>query len=70
MLYDDIIEIVKTWSALGQFVFFFIVALFGLMPLMLVLGIIGEFFTETLPVIIRGHPTHRKDETGSDKGNG
>ena len=62
MLYNDIIEIVKTWNGIGQFLFFFVTAFSGLMLGMLVIGIIGEFFTETLPVLLRGYPPCKKEE--------
>lgn len=70
MLYNDTIEIVKSWNGFGQFIFFFITAFCGLTLGMLVIGIIGEFFTETLPVLFRGYPPYQKEETEEDEENG
>jgi hypothetical protein len=62
MVYNDVIEIVRSWHGFAQFLFFFLVSFFGIATIMLVVGIIGEFFTETLPVLVRGYPPCKKQD--------
>lgn len=57
-MYNEIIEIIKTWSGFGQFLFFFITILSVMMPLILAIHMVGKFFTRTLPILLRGWPSY------------
>lgn len=60
---DQLIEIIKTWHVLFQFTLLFGVAFMAMILLVSVLGYIGEFFTETLPVLFRGYPPNNQEDT-------
>lgn len=55
-MYNEIIEIIKTWSGFGQFLFLFIVLGFILSITALIVHTVGKFFIKTLPVLLRGWP--------------
>lgn len=61
---DQLIEIIKTWHVVFQFILLFGVAFMGLILSISVLGYIGEFFTGTLPVLFRGYPPDNREESG------
>lgn len=60
---NEIIELIKTWHVIFQFVLLFGVAFMSMILLVSVLGYIGEFFTETLPILFRGYPPDSRDNT-------
>lgn len=59
---DQLIEIIKTWHVIFQFILLFGVAFMGLILSISVLGYIGEFFTGTLPVLFRGYPPEKQED--------
>lgn len=59
---DQLIELIKTWHVIFQFILLFGVAFMTLILSISVLGYIGEFFTETLPVLFRGYPPNKQEE--------
>lgn len=60
---NEIIELIKTWHVIFQFILLFGVAFMAMILLVSVLGYIGEFFTETLPILFRGYPPDSRDNT-------
>lgn len=60
---DQLIEIIKTWHIILQFTLLFIIAFMGLILSISVLGYIGEFFTNTLPILFRGYPPNNIEES-------
>lgn len=64
-MYNDFIEILKGWHGAAQFVFMFFVIFTLLGGIFLIIKMIGEFFTETLPILVRGYPPmfYKKDIT-------
>lgn len=63
-MYNDFIEILKTWNGVAQFIFLFLFIFALLGSMLIVIKYIGEFFTETLPILVRGWPPiiQNKDE--------
>lgn len=63
-MYNDFIEILKTWNGVAQFIFLFLFIFTLLGSMLIVIKYIGEFFTETLPILVRGWPPiiQNKDE--------
>ena len=59
---DQLIEIIKTWHVLFQFLLLFCMAFMTLILSISVLGYIGEFFTGTLPILFRGYPPNNLEE--------
>lgn len=59
----ELIEIIKTWHVLFQFFLLFGMAFMGMVLAVSVLGYIGEFFTETIPVLFRGYPPNTKENS-------
>jgi hypothetical protein len=59
---DQLIEIIKTWHVLFQFFLLFGMAFMAMVLSVSVLGYIGEFFTETLPILFRGYPPNKQEE--------
>jgi len=55
-MYNDFIEILKGWHGVAQFMFLFFLIFTILGTIMIFIKYIGEFFTETLPILIRGWP--------------
>lgn len=62
-MFNQIIEIIKTWHIILQFTLLFSIAFMVLILAISVLGYIGEFFTETLPILYRGYPPSKQEET-------
>lgn len=63
---NEIIELIKTWHVIFQFVLLFGVAFMAMILLVSVLGYIGEFFTETLPILFRGYPPSKQEDVEDD----
>jgi hypothetical protein len=63
---NEIIELIKTWHVIFQFVLLFGVAFMGMILSVSVLGYIGEFFTETLPILFRGYPPNKQEDIEDD----
>lgn len=63
---NEIIELIKTWHVIFQFVLLFGVAFMAMILLVSVLGYIGEFFTETLPILFRGYPPSKQEDIEDD----
>ncbi len=59
---NEILEIIKNWHVILQFFFLFGMAFMIMILLVSVLGYIGEFFTETLPVLFRGYPPNKNED--------
>lgn len=59
---DQLIEIIKTWHVIFQFFLLFGMAFMALILSVSILGYIGEFFTETLPILFRGYPPSNREE--------
>jgi len=60
---DQFIEIIKTWHVILQFILLFSMAFMALILSISVLGYIGEFFTNTLPILFRGYPPNNQEDT-------
>lgn len=60
---DQFIEIIKTWHVILQFILLFSMAFMVLILSISVLGYIGEFFTNTLPILFRGYPPNNQEDT-------
>lgn len=60
---DQFIEIIKTWHVILQFILLFSMAFMALILSISVLGYIGEFFTNTLPILFRGYPPNSQEDT-------
>lgn len=60
---DQLSDIIKTWHVLFQFLLLFGVAFMAMILSISLLGYIGEFFTQTLPVLFRGYPPHAEEES-------
>lgn len=58
----EILEIVKTWHVIFQFVLLFGMAFMAMILSITVLGYIGDFFTQTLPILFRGYPPNNQEE--------
>lgn len=63
---NEIIEIIKGWNAFGQFLFFFGTAFIILILLVSLIGYVGAFFTETLPILFRGYPPNQQESAEED----
>lgn len=63
---NEIIELIKTWHVIFQFILLFGVAFMAMILLVSVLGYIGEFFTETLPILFRGYPPSKQEDVEDD----
>ena len=59
---DQFVEIIKTWNVILQFILLFSMAFMALILSISVLGYIGEFFTNTLPILFRGYPPDKQEE--------
>lgn len=64
----ELIELIKTWHVIFQFILLFGVTFMAMVLLVIVLGYIGEFFTETLPILFRGYPPNKQEETDDNDG--
>ncbi len=60
---NEILEIIKNWHVILQFFLLFGMAFMIMILLVSVLGYIGEFFTETLPVLFRGYPPNTRENS-------
>jgi hypothetical protein len=60
-MYNDFIEILKGWHGVAQFIFLFLLIFTILGSMLIVIKYIGEFFTETLAVLVRGWPPADKN---------
>lgn len=60
---DQFIELIKTWHVLFQFFLLFGMAFMATIFSVSIIGYIGEFFTETLPVLFRGYPPNKQEDT-------
>lgn len=65
-MFNEILELIKTWHVIFQFVLLFGVAFMAMILLVSVLGYIGEFFTETLPILFRGYPPSKQEDVEDD----
>jgi hypothetical protein len=67
-MYNDFIEILKSWHGAAQFIFLFLFIFTILGMIMIIIKYIGEFFTESLPILVRGFPPYPKkdDEEEND----
>lgn len=63
---NEILELIKTWHVIFQFILLFGVAFMAMILLVSVLGYIGEFFTETLPILFRGYPPNKQEDVEDD----
>lgn len=63
---DQFVEIIKTWNVILQFILLFSMAFMVLILSISVLGYIGEFFTNTLPILFRGYPPSNREESDSE----
>jgi hypothetical protein len=57
---NEILEIVKSWNGIGQFVFAGVVSILATFVALALIGMIGDFINTSLPIIIRGHPEQEK----------
>lgn len=64
---NQLIEIIKTWHVLFQFFLLFGIAFMATIFSVSIIGYIGEFFTETLPVLFRGYPSNKRENTENDE---
>lgn len=65
-MYNDIIEIIKTWHSVAQFLLFFGIILAALLTAAFTVHEIAKFFNDTLPILVRGWPPRYKDESEED----
>lgn len=66
-MYNDIIEIIKTWPVPAQFIFFFAMIFISLAIAGFIIHEIARFFNETLPIIIHGWDPTRKEDLEEDE---
>jgi hypothetical protein len=64
---DQFIELIKTWHVIFQFILLFSMAFMALILSISVLGYIGEFLTQTLPVLFRGYPPYKEESEDKDE---
>jgi hypothetical protein len=64
---NEILEIVKSWSGIGQFVFAVIVSILSTFVALALIGMVGDFINTSLPIIIRGHPEQEKESNIADE---
>jgi hypothetical protein len=65
---DAIIEIIKSWHAVWQFVFLFGTAFLFMVINVALIEVISSFFNNTLPILLRGYPpAHLSEEKESEK---
>jgi len=57
---QEILDIVRRWDVWGQFFFVIIIATFGTGIGVAIIGLVGDFINNTLPILIRGYP--KKDD--------
>ena len=58
---SEILEIVKSWNGMGQFIFAVVVSILATFVALALIGMIGDFINSSLPTIIRGHPHQEKE---------
>ena len=63
----ELLEIVKSWNGMGQFVFAVIVSILATFVALALIGMIGDFINSSLPTIIRGHPEQEKESNIADE---
>lgn len=64
---NEILEIVKSWSGIGQFVFAVIVSILSTFVALALIGMVGDFINTSLPIIIRGHSEQEKESNIADE---
>ena len=64
MIIQSVLDIVRAWHMVVQFLFAATVATLGSFILMALTAMAGEFINQTLPVLLRGWPPDhcKKDE--------
>jgi len=63
----EILEILKSWNGIGQFLFAVIVSILATFVALALIGMIGDFINSSLPTIIRGHPVQEKVSNIADE---
>ena len=63
----EILEIVKSWNGIGQFVFAVVVSILATFVALALIGMVGDFINSSLPIIIRGHPEQEKESNITDE---
>lgn len=63
----EILEIVKSWNGIGQFVFAIVVSILATFVALALIGMIGDFINSSLPTIIRGHSHQEKEPNITDE---
>ena len=66
---DAIIEIIKSWHGVGQFIFLFGTAFLFMIINTALVDAVSSFFNNTLPILLRGYPpslTKKDDEAEED----
>lgn len=58
---NEILEIVKSWNGMGQFIFAVVVSILATFVALALIGMIGDFINSSLPTIIRGYPHQEKE---------
>lgn len=64
---QEILDLIRKWDVWGQFFFVIIVATLGTFIGVAIIGLVGEFVNNTLPILIRGYP--KKYEANEDEKN-
>ena len=64
---NEILEIVKSWNGIGQFVFAVVVSILATFVALALIGMIGDFINSSLPIIVRGHPEQEKESNITDE---
>lgn len=65
-MFIEILDIIRSWNGVGQFLFVICIASLGTMIMLAVSGIIGEFINNTIPVLLRGYPPKNESEDGDN----
>jgi hypothetical protein len=64
---NEILEIVKSWNGMGQFIFAVVVSILATFVALALIGMIGDFINSSLPIIVRGHPEQEKESNITDE---
>ena len=64
---NEILEIVKSWNGIGQFVFAVIVSILSTFVALALIGMVGDFINTSLPIIIRGRSEQEKESNIADE---
>lgn len=62
-MFNEILELIRAWPVYCQVLISMVIATVITILGVAVVGYFGDFMNNALPIIIRGYPPYRKEET-------